>query len=61
MLPIDSAGGPGGRVVPARPRRGAPAPEQPALPIDATFPGETAPDFIDDWVPRNTRPFCTRD
>jgi hypothetical protein len=29
-------------------------------PVDATFPGETAPDQIDEWIAANTRPFYTR-
>jgi hypothetical protein len=35
--------------------------EQPAFPIDVTFPGESGPDLIDNWVSRNTRPFYTRE
>jgi len=36
------------------------APHQPGFPIDVTFPGESAPDQLDDWVTRNTHPFYTR-
>lgn len=39
----------------------AAAPPQPTFPIDVTFPGESAPDLVDDWVARNTAPFYTRD
>lgn len=34
----------------------APAP----YPVDVTFPGETAPDQIDEWIAANARPFYTR-
>ena len=30
------------------------------FPVDLTFPGESAPDAIDEWVSRNTRPFYVR-
>ena len=30
------------------------------FPVDVTFPGESEPDAIDDWIDRNTRPFYTR-
>lgn len=30
------------------------------FPVDVTFPGESPPDAIDDWVSRNTRPFYAR-
>jgi hypothetical protein len=36
-------------------------PVQVSFPIDVTFPGESEPDLIDDWVARNTQPFYTRD
>jgi hypothetical protein len=36
-------------------------PQQARFPIDVTFPGESEPDLLDDWVTRNTRPFYTRD
>jgi SseB protein C-terminal domain/SseB protein N-terminal domain len=31
------------------------------FPIDVTFPGESEPDLVDDWVAHNTQPFYTRD
>lgn len=34
----------------------APAP----YPVDVTFPGEAAPDRIDEWIAANTRPFYAR-
>jgi SseB protein N-terminal domain/SseB protein C-terminal domain len=34
---------------------------QATFPIDVTFPGESEPDLVDDWVARNTKPFYTRD
>jgi hypothetical protein len=39
----------------------AAVPQQTPFPIDVTFPGESEPDLVDDWVARNTRPFYTRD
>jgi SseB protein C-terminal domain/SseB protein N-terminal domain len=42
------------RAVAAVPLRGG-------FPIDVTFPGESEPDLVDDWVAHNTRPFYTRD
>lgn len=30
-------------------------------PVDVTFPGEAAPDIIDEWVTANAAPFYTRD
>jgi hypothetical protein len=42
-------------------RAAAAAPQQTPFPIDVTFPGESEPDLVDDWVARNTRPFYTRD
>jgi hypothetical protein len=39
----------------------AAVPLQTPFPIDVTFPGESEPDFVDDWVARNTEPFYTRD
>jgi hypothetical protein len=39
----------------------AAVPLQVPFPIDVTFPGESEPDFVDDWVARNTEPFYTRD
>jgi len=39
----------------------AAVPQQAPFPIDVTFPGESEPDLVDDWVARNTRPFYTRD
>lgn len=39
------------------------APQPLAGPVgpDVTFPGESEPDLVDDWVARNTRPFYTRE
>jgi hypothetical protein len=39
----------------------AAVPLQAPFPIDVIFPGESEPDFVDDWVARNTEPFYTRD
>ena len=39
----------------------AAVPQQARFPIDVTFPGESEPDLVDDWVGRNTRPFYVRD
>jgi hypothetical protein len=39
----------------------AAVPLQAPFPIDVTFPGESEPDVVDDWVARNTVPFYTRD
>ena len=36
-------------------------PLQAPFPIDVTFPGESEPDLVDDWVASNTKPFYTRD
>jgi hypothetical protein len=36
-------------------------PRQAAFLIDVTFPGEFAPDLVDDWVASNVQPFYTRD
>jgi hypothetical protein len=38
----------------------AEVPLQAPFPIDVTFPGESEPDLVDDWVAHNTRPFYTR-
>ncbi|HEV3379813.1 MAG TPA: enhanced serine sensitivity protein SseB C-terminal domain-containing protein [Trebonia sp.] len=35
-------------------------PHQAPFPIDVTFPGESEPDLVDDWVAKNTRPFYLR-
>lgn len=34
-------------------------PLQVSFPIDVTFPGESEPDLVDDWVAANTKPFYT--
>jgi SseB protein C-terminal domain/SseB protein N-terminal domain len=39
----------------------AAVPLQAPFPIDVTFPGESEPDLVDDWVAHNTSPFYTRD
>jgi type III secretion system (T3SS) SseB-like protein len=39
----------------------AAVPSHAPFPIDVTFPGESAPDLVDDWVASNTVPFYTRD
>lgn len=39
----------------------AAVPQQARFPIDVTFPGESEPDVVDDWVAANTTPFYTRD
>lgn len=39
----------------------AAVPLQNPFPIDVTFPGESEPDLVDDWVAENTVPFYTRD
>ena len=39
----------------------AAVPLQAPFPIDVTFPGESEPDVVDDWVAKNTVPFYTRD
>lgn len=36
-------------------------PKQASFPIDVTFPGESDPNVVDDWVASNTKPFYTRD
>lgn len=38
----------------------AAVPQQAPFPIDVTFPGESEPDVVDDWVATNTVPFYTR-
>jgi len=38
----------------------AAVPRQANFPIDVTFPGESEPDLVDDWVAENTVPFYTR-
>lgn len=38
----------------------ATVPLRAAFPIDVTFPGESEPDLVDDWVASNTVPFYTR-
>jgi hypothetical protein len=35
-------------------------PRDPVFPIDVTFPGEGAPDPVDDWVSSSARPFYRR-
>jgi hypothetical protein len=39
----------------------AAVPLQAQFPIDVTFPGESEPDLVDEWVAENTVPFYTRD
>jgi SseB protein N-terminal domain/SseB protein C-terminal domain len=39
----------------------AAVPQQARFPIDVTFPGESEPDLVDEWVAHNTRPFYTRE
>jgi len=39
----------------------ATVPVQVSFPIDVTFPGESEPDLVDDWVAANTKPFYTCD
>jgi hypothetical protein len=36
------------------------APRDPYFPIDVTFPGEGAPDAVDEWVAENAAPFYRR-
>jgi type III secretion system (T3SS) SseB-like protein len=36
-------------------------PRQPGYPIDVTFPGESAPDVVDDWIAAHPCPFYIRD
>jgi len=36
-------------------------PRQPRHPIDVTFPGESAPDVVDDWIAAHPCPFYIRD
>lgn len=36
-------------------------PQQAPFPIDVTFPGESEPDLVDDWVAANARPFYARE
>jgi SseB protein N-terminal domain/SseB protein C-terminal domain len=38
----------------------AAVPLQANFPIDVTFPGESEPDLVDEWVAENTVPFYTR-
>jgi hypothetical protein len=38
----------------------AAVPLQSHFPIDVTFPGESEPDLVDEWVAENTVPFYTR-
>ncbi|HKC83326.1 MAG TPA: hypothetical protein VKD46_04945, partial [bacterium] len=35
-------------------------PRDPVFPIDVTFPGEGAPDPVDDWISSSARPFYRR-
>jgi hypothetical protein len=42
-------------------RAAAAVPRQASFPIDVTFPGESEPDLLDDWVAGNASPFYTRD
>jgi hypothetical protein len=39
----------------------AAVPHQVSFPIDVTFPGESEPDLVDEWVAGNTKPFYTCD
>jgi SseB protein N-terminal domain/SseB protein C-terminal domain len=39
----------------------AAVPARANFPIDVTFPGESEPDLVDEWVAENTVPFYTRD
>jgi hypothetical protein len=39
----------------------AAVPARSNFPIDVTFPGESEPDLVDEWVAENTVPFYTRD
>jgi hypothetical protein len=39
----------------------AAVPTQANFPIDVTFPGESEPDLVDEWVAENTVPFYTRE
>lgn len=39
----------------------AATPQQVSFPIDVTFPGESEPDLVDEWVAGNTKPFYTCD
>jgi hypothetical protein len=36
-------------------------PQDPGFPVDVTFPGEGAPDLIDDWISSSATPFYRRD
>jgi hypothetical protein len=36
-------------------------PWQAGFPIDVTFPGESEPDLVDEWIAENTVPFYSRD
>lgn len=38
----------------------AAVPHQAPFPIDVTFPGESDPDLVDEWVTQHTRPFYLR-
>jgi SseB protein N-terminal domain/SseB protein C-terminal domain len=48
-------------VVHAMERAVAALPTGANFPIDVTFPGESEPDLVDEWVAENTVPFYTRD
>ncbi|MBO0801519.1 MAG: enhanced serine sensitivity protein SseB C-terminal domain-containing protein [Nocardiopsaceae bacterium] len=48
-------------VVGAIERAVASVPQQPGYPIDVTFPGEAAPDLVDEWVAAHAPPFYTRE
>lgn len=48
-------------VVEAVERALASLPRQPGHPVDVTFPGESAPDVVDDWIAGHASPFYTRD
>lgn len=39
----------------------AAVPPQVPFPVDVTFPGESEPDLVDDWIARNAGPFYTRE
>ena len=41
-------------------RRGMAEPLAPGFPIDVTFPGEGAPDPVDEWISSSARPFYRR-
>lgn len=48
-------------VVRAIERAVASAPQRPQHPIDVTFPGEAAPDIVDNWIAGHAGSFYTRD